>query len=51
MTKSLRILAADDESSIQDYYVKLLALLGHEVIATVGTGASLVERCASWIPI
>ncbi|HWC91083.1 MAG TPA: response regulator, partial [Pirellulales bacterium] len=46
MDRSLRIITADDELMIQEYYQKALPALGHEVVAVVDTGADLIEQCA-----
>ena len=40
---------ADDEPDIRKYLEKLLARLGHEVVASASDGNELVERCrAAW---
>lgn len=46
MDRSLRIITADDELMIQEYYQKALPALGHAVVAVVDTGADLIEQCA-----
>jgi two-component system, response regulator PdtaR len=50
MPRSLRIIAADDDRPIQQYYVQILTTLGHEVLGVVSTGAELVERCRELEP-
>jgi CheY-like chemotaxis protein len=45
MTRPLRIAIADDEAEIRDHYSKVIARLGHEVVATVDNGAALIEAC------
>ncbi len=50
MERSLRIIAADDELLIREYYQQALPALGHEVVAIVDTGAELIEKCRSLTP-
>jgi len=50
MSRLLRIAAADDEPRMRDYYQKILARLGHEVIAVAQTGSELIERCRASRP-
>jgi AmiR/NasT family two-component response regulator len=50
MSRSLRILAADDDLQIRHYYQHMLAALGHEVVGTVRTGAELVEQARELDP-
>jgi response regulator NasT len=50
MSRSLRILAADDDLQIRHYYKHMLAALGHHVVATVRTGAELVEQARDLDP-
>jgi AmiR/NasT family two-component response regulator len=45
MTRSLRILIADDEPDMRDYFRKILPRLGHQVLAAAETGRELVELC------
>jgi response regulator NasT len=45
MAKSLRIVVADDEVDMRDFYQRMLTILGHEVIAVVQNGRELVEFC------
>jgi response regulator NasT len=49
MGRSLRIAVADDDPHTCECYRRLLALLGHEVVA-VQTGRALVECCAAVRP-
>ncbi|HEX5272149.1 MAG TPA: response regulator [Gemmataceae bacterium] len=44
MSRSLKIVVADDEPNMRDYLRELLPRLGHEVVA-VSDGAQLVEIC------
>lgn len=50
MTEALRILVADDEVDMQDFYRSILSNLGHTVVAVATTGRELVEACAQEIP-
>jgi len=50
MGRSLRIIAADDELLIQEYYQQMLPALGHELVAVVETGWELIEQCRSLDP-
>ena len=50
MTRALRIVVADDEPDMQDYFRTILPLLGHEVVAAAGTGRELVEQCRATQP-
>jgi response regulator NasT len=45
MTQPLRIVVADDEPDMRDYFKKILPRLGHQVVAAAETGRELVERC------
>jgi AmiR/NasT family two-component response regulator len=50
MTQPLRIVVADDEPDMRDYFCKILPRLGHQVLAAAQTGAELVERCRDLHP-
>lgn len=50
MPRSLRIIAADDEPSIQEYYRQTLPALGHEVVAVVDSSQALIEECRAQRP-
>jgi AmiR/NasT family two-component response regulator len=50
MTQPLRIVVADDEPDMREYFCKMLPRLGHQVVAAVQTGAELVERCRALHP-
>ena len=41
----MRIVVADDEADVREYFGRILPLLGHEVVAAVATGTELVEAC------
>jgi response regulator NasT len=45
MDQSLRIIVADDEPDMQQYFRKILPRLGHQVLAVAGNGRELVELC------
>ena len=45
MKKPLRILVADDEPDMRDYYRMVLPRLGHTVVGAVENGRELVEQC------
>jgi two-component system, response regulator PdtaR len=50
MNRSLRIAVADDEPDMQEYYRRILPLLGHVVVAVAETGRELVEKCRDQHP-
>jgi len=50
MTPSLRIVVADDEPDMRDYFRKVLPRLGHTVSAAAENGEQLVEFCRSYQP-
>jgi two-component system, response regulator PdtaR len=50
MTPSLRIVVADDEPDMRDYFRKILPRLGHTVIAAAGTGNDLIAKCREHQP-
>jgi response regulator NasT len=50
MTQALRILIADDEPDMRDYFRTILPRLGHDVIAVTQNGRELVERCRTLRP-
>jgi CheY-like chemotaxis protein len=43
--KPLRILVAEDETDMGEYYRKVLVRLGHQVVALTGNGCDLVKQC------
>ncbi len=45
MTRSLRIVVADDEPDMQDYFRTILPTLGHTVVGVAGTGKELLALC------
>jgi sigma-B regulation protein RsbU (phosphoserine phosphatase) len=48
--ESLRIVVADDEQDMRDYFRKILPRLGHVVVGVACNGTELVERCRSSSP-
>ncbi|HEV2968881.1 MAG TPA: response regulator [Pirellulales bacterium] len=45
MTQGLRIVVADDEADMRDYFQQTLPDMGHEVVATATNGRELVAHC------
>ena len=45
MNKALRIVVADDEPDMRDYFQKILSRLGHQVVGVAENGRDLVEQC------
>jgi two-component system, response regulator PdtaR len=45
MPRQLRILIADDEPRIQNYFRKILPAIGHDCVGVAGTGRELVDQC------
>jgi response regulator NasT len=50
MSRSLRIVVADDERDMRDYFQRILPILGHQVIATAEDGKQLAEACRASKP-
>jgi response regulator NasT len=50
MSRALKIVVADDELDMRDYFQQILPLLGHHVIGVARTGRELVELCAATNP-
>lgn len=50
MNTSLRIVVADDEPDMRDYFRKCLSRLGHQVVAIAENGRELVEHCRALQP-
>lgn len=50
MSDPLRIVVADDEADMRDFFEKMLRHLGHKVVAVAENGRELVELCASTDP-
>jgi len=45
MTKVLRIVVADDEPEIRDYFRRILPRFGYEVVGIAENGRELVDLC------
>lgn len=50
MNRSLRIVVADDEADMREYFAETLPDLGHQVLAVAGTGAELLQFCRQLQP-
>src|SRR5262249_29155639 len=50
MTRALRIVVADDEPDMRQYFQRMLPRLGHKVVATATTGRELVDLCRAEKP-
>jgi response regulator NasT len=50
MTPNLRIVVADDEPDMRDYFQKILPRLGHQVVAAAANGGELIEQCRALDP-
>jgi response regulator NasT len=50
MNHSLRIVAADDEADMRDYFRKILPVLGHRLVAVAENGRDLVQACRTQRP-
>jgi response regulator NasT len=50
MNRALRVVVADDERRLRDYYRKVLPRLCHMVVAAAETGRQLVEQCRTLHP-
>ena len=50
MTRALRIVVADDEPVMLDYFQRMLPWLGYEVVAAAANGRELVELCRQTKP-
>jgi two-component system, response regulator PdtaR len=51
VNRSIRIAVADDEPDMQEYYRRILPLLGHVVVAVAETGRELIEKRRDQHPI
>lgn len=45
MTSMLRIVVADDEPDVREYFERVLRRLGHEVVGVAGDGKELLRIC------
>ena len=43
MKRCLRIAVADDEPEVRSFFQAIIPLLGHEVVAAVGSGTELLH--------
>jgi len=50
MNRSLKIVVADDELDMRDYFQQILPLLGHQVIGAAQSGQELVDLCSATPP-
>jgi two-component system, response regulator PdtaR len=50
MSLSLRVVVADDEVRMRDFYAAFLPVLGHQVVGSAGSGRELIERCVAQRP-
>jgi response regulator NasT len=50
MTSGLRIVIADDESEMRDFFEKVLPRFGHYVVAVAENGSQLVDHCRQLEP-
>lgn len=50
MTSPLRVVVADDEPDIREYFRRCLPRLGHELVAEAANGLDLVELCHACQP-
>lgn len=50
MNRCYRILIADDEEVMRDYFRDMLPDLGHEVVAAASTGRELIDLCQRLAP-
>jgi response regulator NasT len=50
MSRSLKIVVADDELDMRDYFQQIVPLLGHQVVGVAQTGRELVELCTTTRP-
>jgi response regulator NasT len=50
MSQSLRVVVADDERDMREYFQKGLPRLGHTVVGVAQNGRELVELCRSLAP-
>lgn len=50
MKRHLRIVIADDEPDMREYFRKILPRVGHEVVAAAESGRQLVEQCRQFCP-
>lgn len=49
-SEPLRIVVADDEPDMRDYFRKILPRLGHQVVAAAQNGHELIDQCKALRP-
>jgi len=50
MSRSLRIIVADDEREMREFFEEILQEMGHEVISAARNGQELLEQCRAHRP-
>ena len=50
MNRPLRIVVADDEADMRDYFARVLPRLGHSVVAVAESGEELLAQCRAARP-
>lgn len=50
MNRALRIVVADDEADMREYFSEMIPDLGHQLLAVAATGAELLEHCRKLQP-
>jgi two-component system, response regulator PdtaR len=50
MNRALKIVIADDELDMRDYFQQILPLQGHQVVGVARTGRELVDLCIAMHP-
>ena len=50
MSRTLKIVIADDEADLRDYLQETLSVLGHAVVGVASTGRELVEQAHATQP-
>jgi two-component system, response regulator PdtaR len=50
VTRPLRIVVADDEPDMRQYFQRMLPRLGHRVVATATNGRELIDLCRAENP-
>jgi len=50
MSKSLRIVVADDETDMVEYFQRVLPRLGHQVVGVASNGRELLDLCGQVNP-
>jgi response regulator NasT len=50
MKRALRVVVADDEADVRDYFSEILPDLGHSVVGVAATGKALLDQCRATQP-